>query len=114
MKTVYVAGPYSANNVIDVLHNMRRGLKISKDVFLRGFAPFAPWLDYLYTLMLDDGETLSVEQYYAYSMAWLEKADCVLVLPGYEQSKGTMAEIEKAKELGIPIYYNIKDIPWTV
>ena len=111
MNCVYVAGAYSANNVIDVLSNMRRGMRASTEVLLAGFSPFSPWLDYQFSLMLQNDETLSVEDYYKYSMSWLERSDCVLVLPNSEHSKGTQAEIRRAQELGIPIYYRLKDIP---
>jgi len=48
---------------------------------------------------------LTVEDYYRYSMAWLEVADEVWVLPNSESSKGTQAEIKRAKELFIPVKY---------
>lgn len=108
---VYVAGAYSADNVIDVLDNMRRGMRKSTEVFLRGHAPFSPWLDYQFQLMLREGEALDVEDYYRYSIAWLEVSDIVLVLPAWENSKGTKAEIDRAKELGIPVVFDINDIP---
>lgn len=110
MKRVYVAGAYSADNVITVLDNMRRGMRASTEVFLKGFSPFCPWLDYQFTLMLRDGEKLTVEDYYRYSMAWLEVSDVVLVLPGSEHSKGTKQEIIRANELGIPVVYDIEDL----
>ncbi len=107
---VYVAGAYSADNVIAVLDNMRRGMRKSTEVFLAGYSPFSPWLDYQFQLMLRDGEKLTVPDYYRYSMAWLEVADAVLVLPNSEQSKGTQAEIARAKELNIPIFYNLEEL----
>lgn len=30
MKIVYVAGPYSSDNIIGVLNNMRRGMKLGQ------------------------------------------------------------------------------------
>lgn len=110
MLKVYVAGPYSADNVITVLENIRAGIKMAKDVFIAGFAPFCPWLDYHYTLALADGEKLTVEQYYAYSMAWLRASDAVLILPGWENSNGTKAEMREAVELGIPVFHDITEL----
>lgn len=105
MKRMYIAGAYSANNVIDVLNNMRKGMRKATEKLLEGYSPFVPWFDYHFQLMLREGETLSVKHYYDYSMAWLEVSDLVYVLNGYENSKGTLAEIKRAKELGIPIQY---------
>ena len=79
---VYVAGAYSADNVIEVLQNMRVGMKAAKDVLLAGFAPFAPWFDHYFSLMLDEGESLTVGQYYQYSLAWLEASDCMVIVSG--------------------------------
>jgi hypothetical protein len=110
MLRVYVAGAYSAPNVIDVLNNMRRGMRASAEVLLAGFAPFSPWLDYNFQLQLRDGESLSVDDYYAYSMTWLEASDIVYVIPGWENSKGTLAEISRANALNIPVVYSMTDL----
>jgi len=107
MKTVYVAGSYSADNVIKVLENMRNGMRTSTEVLLAGFAPFCPWLDYQFSLMLREGEKLKVEDYYEYSIAWLKKSDIMLVLPNSESSKGVQREIMIAEQLKIPIYYDL-------
>lgn len=110
MKRIYVAGAYSADNVISVLNNMRRGIRLATKVLLNGYAPFAPWLDYQFQFILRDDEILTLDDYYNYSLAWLEVADAVLVVPGSENSKGTQAEITKAKELKIPVYYSLKEL----
>ena len=113
MKRVYVAGAFSADNVLTVLDNMRRGMRLGTEVLLAGYAPFVPWFDYHFQLMLKEGESLKVQDFYDYSMAWLEASDCVLLVPGYENSKGTNAEIKRANKLGIPVYYNLLDLEWS-
>jgi len=109
MKRIYVAGPYSANNVMDVLRNIRNGIEASQRVFMLGYAPFCPWLDYHYVLM-DFGDALTLDDFYKYSLAWLLVSDGVLVLEGWEKSNGTIAEIAYAKIHNIPIFYDINDI----
>ena len=106
-KRLYVAGPYSCDNVIGMLENMNRGMRKSTEKLLEGWAPFSPWLDYQYSLMLRDGEKLKVEDYYEYSLAWLRASDAMYVLKGWENSKGTLKEIEVAKSLNIPIEYEV-------
>ena len=110
MKKIYIAGSYNANNVIEVLDNMRRGMRAATEVLLLGFSPWVPFFDYHFQLMLRDNEKLTIEDYYRYSMAWLEVSEAVLVLPNSENSKGTQAEIKKAKELDIPIFHSIKEL----
>lgn len=100
MKRIYVAGAYSADNVIDVMNNVARGQKACADILAEGYAPFCPWLDYQFQFHRQD---LTLEHYYNYSMAWLEVANEVWVLEGWEHSKGTIAEIKRARELGIPV-----------
>ena len=103
---VYVAGPYSADNVIDVLANIRKGQKSAYELLKAGFAPFCPWLDYQLSFY---GE-ITIEEYRDYSIAWLDGSEAVFVLPGWEKSSGTKAEMARAKELGIPIFFNKKDL----
>ena len=104
-RRLYIAGPYSANNVITVLDNMRNGMRVAVEALLEGFSPFTPWHDYHFQLSLIGNEKLCVEHYYRFSMDWLEASDAIYVLNGYETSKGTLAEIGRADELSIPVYY---------
>ena len=108
-KRVYVAGPYSADNVMDVLRNIRNGIDISQTIMSMGYSPFCPWLDYHFVLM-DFGDSLIVEDFYRYSLDWLEVSDVMLVIGDYMKSKGTIREIQKAEEWGIPVIYDINEL----
>jgi hypothetical protein len=112
MKRIYIAGAYSAENVITVLDNIREGMRASLEVFLAGFAPFCPWLDFHYQLMLRPGEKLTVPDFYEYSKAWLEVSDAMYIHPNsdWRNSKGTLAEIQRAKEMAIPVYYDLGEM----
>ena len=110
MKRVYIAGAYSANNVIEILDNIREGMRLATKVFLLGYSPFCPWLDFHFQLMLRGAEKLTVEDYYRYSIAWLEVSDVMLLVPGWQSSKGTKTEMEIAYKMDIPIYYDIKEL----
>ena len=110
MKRIYIAGAYSANNVITVLDNIREGMRLATKVFLLGYAPFVPWFDFHFQLMLRENESLSVEDYYRYSIAWLEVSEAMLLVPEYGESNGTLKEIEIAVRLNIPIYYSIEEL----
>lgn len=104
MKKVYVAGAYSANNVCGVLKNMRKGMRLATEVLLAGYAPYVPWFDYHFELQCREGEEIPLQTYYDYSIEWLKVSDAVLLVPGWEESNGTIEEIKKARELGIPVY----------
>jgi len=57
--------------------------------------------------MLREGESLSVDDYYRYSMDWLKVSDIVYVCNYRPDSIGTKAEIEMAEDLHIPVIYDI-------
>lgn len=97
---VYIAGRYSDDNIIGCLNNIHDGIKACVAVLKSGHVPFCPWTDFLFHMF---DKTLTVEDYYRYSIAWLEVSDEVWVLPDSENSKGTQAEIQRAMELGIPV-----------
>lgn len=107
MKRIYVAGAYSANNVIDVLKNIGRGEYYSAKLFMLGYAPFCPWHDKDYVIKNWDKE-FTVQQFYDYSMAWLEVSDGVFLVPGWKESKGTLNEIRRARKLNIPVFFDLK------
>ena len=109
MKRVYVAGAYSGPDVLTVIDNMRRGLKLAADAQAAGFAVYVPWEDLLRHLMCPGGYSMS--ECYAASMKWLEVSDAVLVQPvRVAQSNGTRAELQRAGELGIPVFWSLEEL----
>jgi hypothetical protein len=104
---VYVAGAISDPNPIKVLHRLGKGIAMGKELLMLGFAPFVPHMDILMHLMAHDDRLTDVKLWYDYSLEWLKVADAVFVLEGSEKSKGTQQEIKTAKELWIPVFYDI-------
>ena len=114
MKRVYIAGPYSRSaetggeaNIIEIFENIRRGKEMAAHLFQAGFAPFCPFQDY--DLILHGYIRNPVESFRENSIAWLRCCDAVILLPGWEMSGGVKAELEIAKEMGIPVFKNITD-----
>ena len=97
---IYIAGRYSDNNILGCLNNIHDGIKAAVAVLKLGHVPFCPWTDFLFQMF---DKSLTVEDYYRYSMAWLEVSDEVWVLPDSGESVGTQKEIERAYERGIPV-----------
>ena len=58
MKRVYIAGKYDDTNVIQVLKNIRVGIKASVKALRTGYIPFCPWLDFMFALV-GGGEELT-------------------------------------------------------
>ena len=109
MTRVYIAGPYSADNVMDVLHNIRLGIDMSYKVFCEGMAPFCPWLDFHYVLR-DWQHNLGIDDFYKYSLAWLEVSDAVLVIGNWQLSAGTRNEVAYALKHEIPVFYELANL----
>jgi len=109
-KRVYVAGAYGATNVLEVLANISRGIQMGMQVWKAGFAPYIPWLDFTLHVANPCPESTTMDECYEWSMAFLEVCDAVLVVPGWEESQGTMREIARACELSIPVFYSLKDL----
>lgn len=106
MKRIYVAGKYSADNVLDVFKNIGRGEKVCARLFALGFYPFCPWHDKSYVIDNPEGK-FTVEQFHKHSMAWLDVSDAMFLVPGWEGSNvGVPKEIARAEELLIPIFEN--------
>lgn len=114
IKRVYVAGaitPYKSEHpVMGFLGNIKRGVRASLEVLLAGLVPFSPFLDFQYWLYLQGNENITEKMIKDLSIAWLEVSDAVLVLPKWRKSDGTKAEIARAKELDIPVFYQLEDI----
>jgi len=109
MKKIYVAGRYSAGNIIEGLQNIGKGEAVCARLFREGFAVFCPWADSTYCklLWMDD---LRKESFYQASIAWLEVSDAVLVISGEGDGGGVDAEIKIAGELGIPVFRRVFDL----
>jgi len=101
-KRIYLAGKYSSDNILGCLTNIHNGTKKAVEILKAGDVPFCPWLDYQFHFY---DNTLTINDYYRYSMAWLEVSDEVWVMPDSENSKGTQSEIKRALELGKPVKY---------
>lgn len=112
MITVGIIGPITprgdGNHAIECLTNISLGIQAAEAIAKEGFAPFCPMLDFAYFLV---GSYLTDEQVKAISMEWLSRCDAVYLLPGWEHSKGAIAERECAVlRWKIPAFFTIKDL----
>jgi len=110
---VCVIGHYSTNSkgdqagVIEVLQNIERGTRISAKLMAEGYNVYCPWLDHQFAFHEPD---MDVQRYRDNSMAWLEVSDAVLIISGCGLGGGVDTEINRANELGIPVYETMEDL----
>lgn len=97
---VYVAGPFRKG---DQFVNVREAVLVGRRVRQSGHIPFIPHLYCLAHFI----EPMPDAYWLALGMDELASCDCVLRLPG--ESIGSDAEVERAKVLGLRVYYGLDD-----
>ena len=91
IKYVYVAGPISKG---DTLLNIRNGIRTGTELIKRGYVPYIPHNDFIQYIL--DPEALDYETILACDLAWVERCDALLRLPG--ESPGADREVAHAME----------------
>jgi hypothetical protein len=105
MKVIYVAGPYRANTERGVIENIRNAEAIAIKVWQAGFIALTPHLN---TRLF--GGICSDEVWLNGALEIMKRCDGMILVPGWEKSSGTIAEIEEAKNWNIPVFENVIDI----
>lgn len=106
MKKVYIAGKLNDMSV-DYLKNVHKMMTTAEEVRKEGYSVFVPCIDLLM------GIKFGYEDYHDYfdnSQPWLECADAIFLTPGWETSKGTKREIERAKSYNIPVFDSLEEM----
>lgn len=97
---IYIAGPYSKG---DCVTNTADVIRMADCLALHGHVPFVPHL----TLFWHFLSPHDIEFWYQYDLAWLDKCDCLLRLPG--ESAGADDEVSVAIKRGKRVYFTLKD-----
>jgi len=102
-RIVYVAGALIADDHYKIRLNIDRAAAVGFEVAKAGAYPAIPHTN---TGAWFIG-TMTPEFWYEGTLELLRRCDAVALVPGWEQSKGTRAEIEEAKLRAIPIFDSI-------
>jgi hypothetical protein len=106
----YVAGKLN-DDAVGYIKNMHRMIKTAGRLRKMNIAVYVPCNDFLEGLV--DGE-FGYEEYFSNSQPWLECSDFVFVCEGWETSNGTKREIERAKSLHIPVFYDFETLKYCI
>ncbi len=109
---VYIAGPMSprksgGEGALEFLENLRKGIQLSTEVLLAGFAPFSPFIDFQYFF---NAGGISPEMIKASSMEFLRVCEAIIVIRPWGHSDGTCAEMCVAEDLGMPVFFTVPDL----
>lgn len=95
MKVAYIAGPYRSATPHGILENIRRAESVALKYWLRGYATICPHMN----TRLFDG-TAPDELWLDGDLVILARCDVIVMMYGWEKSKGATAELEYAQSLG--------------
>jgi hypothetical protein len=105
---VYVSGPFSG----DVKLNVDRAVVAGAEVMRRGHAAFVPHLYYwIERVAATRGKVYSWEQWMKIDLDILARCDALLYI---RSSRGADIELARARELGMPVFMSIEEIPEAV
>lgn len=100
MHYIYVSGPYTNG---DQAANVRAAIEAANVLLDAGYIPYCPHLSHFHHMLFPH----DYETWMQLDLAWLEKCDAVVRLPGH--SPGADREVARAHELGIPVYFGVED-----
>lgn len=101
MKAVYISSPYTIGNKRE---NVGRQFAVAEKLVDLGFLPYPP----LYTHFWEIISSHSKDYWMKLDFEWILRCDYVLRLSG--ESYGSDAEVEFAKDNGIPVFYSLEEL----
>lgn len=106
MKRVYVAGRLS-DPAIDYIRNIHRMMQWADEIRKLGCSVYVPCLDLLMGIFVGH---YCYDDYFDNSQPWLDAANAVFLVPGWETSDGTNRERRRAAKQHIPIFTKLEDL----
>jgi len=104
---IYVAGPLTAPP-LGYIRNLATMCAVAIRLWRMGHVPFVPGLDFLLCFASAFSEPLSLAEVREWNMQWLTTCQGVYVIA---HSPGVDAEVERAQQLGIPVWHSFEDVP---
>lgn len=98
---VYISGPITLGSR---QFNLEQALFAHRDLLDTGFAPLNPIL----TMLIPWEGEVQHDVWLEADVPWVEVADALLRLPG--TSVGADREVEHARECGVPVFFNLRDL----
>lgn len=95
---IYVAGPYRG----DVDANIAKARAVAAKCYLVGHDVICPHMN---TAKMDEDTDLPGEFWLRTTLNLLARCDAIVLVDNWEKSQGTVAEVEYASQVGMPVYY---------
>jgi hypothetical protein len=99
MKVIYIGGPFRAANTWEIEQNVRRAEEVALEVWRLGAAAICPHANTrFFQRILPDSVWLDGD------LEIIARCDALLLQGNWQNSAGTLGEIEQALSLGLPIF----------
>ena len=105
MQLAYVAGPYTGANHNEVHENIEAARLVAIELWRLGYAVICPHLNSAFMSGVVDESV-----FYEGGIEMLRRCDLVVLFGKWEESTGTMCEIDEAKERGILVCDGIEGL----
>lgn len=106
---IYVAGPYRSSTREGVELNIQAARAVGLLCCRKGWSPIIPHANTGHLDAVDP--SIGDEFWLASTMELLRRCDAVVLVPGWDRSSGTKAEIEEAQRLDLPIFSSENTLP---
>jgi hypothetical protein len=90
MRLAYLAGPYRSSSIWGVKRNIEAAAAVARELWKMGLPTICPHCNTAFM----DGPDIECSTFLDGDLEMLERSDLMVVLPGWEKSQGTIAEIE--------------------
>lgn len=97
---IYIAYPYTENPV----ENTKFAEEVGIQLIRMGHAPYIP---HKHTFGWEKRDDINYDDFIRFDLEWLGVCDAILFLG---ESRGTLIELERAKELGLKIFRRLEEI----
>ena len=102
MKLAYICGPFRAPNAWEIEENIRRAEVVALKAWKAGFAVICPHTN---TRFFDGAAPDEI--WLNGDLEIMKRCDLVILVEGWDLSLGALKEIERAEELGIPVFHDV-------
>lgn len=105
---IYVAGKYSGSTSEEVACNIAIARKWSIEIWQAGFNAFCPHLN---SAHFEEYTDVSWDEYLDAYLHAVDRCDGVFMIPeNWEASTGARIEHDHAKNIGLPVFYDIENM----
>lgn len=112
MIVAYIAGPYRASTPWELERNVRVAEALALEVAERGGGKVIPLCPHSMYRFFD--RTLTDEFWIGGTLELLRRCDLLVVTPNWRGSQGTLGEVMLAREMGIPIVFDVEELEATL